>query len=187
MTKLLEYVGLYSFGFTLMGAHTIGVPSTLGVASFWIGVTTLFLTTGLLAWREAPSHLARWRRPKVVAPVTLPEFVPLYEVALQAYEDANGRIAAEFARFTMNGSVLTWYAYFWMDRIQFYGMEPPSRVREPVRVSGFAQFDFEQILDTIIIKERYGDRRWEQIALKREDVPGALAAVREYDRPKPNA
>jgi hypothetical protein len=130
-------------------------------------------------WANSATH----RAPQIEPPISL------FEAATRAYEQTRDSEASLFAVETAksNDETLTWYCRAMTiphngkpTLITLKGNQPPSRIIEPIEMRLFNRYDFEVENGAIILKERHGNLRFENLSVDPADLAGAIKEMRTW-------
>lgn len=115
--------------------------------------------------------------------------VPLMEAARRAYEQTKDREVSIFpyALSKSDDDILTWYCNAMTishegkpPLIKLYGNQPPSRIIEPIEVQLFNRYDFEVDGGSIILKERNGRFRFENLSVDPAELEEAIKQMSKW-------
>jgi hypothetical protein len=113
--------------------------------------------------------------------------IPLLEAATRAYEQTRDREVSifPFALADSNDDILTWYCRAMTIShngkpalITLRGNQPPSLIIEPIETQLFNRYDFEVERNAIILKERHGRLRIENLSVDPLELDGAIRQLR---------
>ncbi|RXH06399.1 hypothetical protein EAS54_38685 [Bradyrhizobium guangzhouense] len=111
------------------------------------------------------------------------------EAARRAYEQTRDREVSIFpyALSKSDDDILTWYCNAMTishegkpPLIKLYGNQPPSRIIEPIEVQLFNRYDFEVDGDSIILKERNGRFRFENLSVDPAELEEAIKQMSKW-------
>jgi hypothetical protein len=114
------------------------------------------------------------------------EMLPLMEAAAQAYEQTRENPAALMAEASANTNddIITWYCCAMAapgdhktPSVSIWGTRPPSRLSEPISHRLFGGYDFIIENQSLILKERGGKGRYEDLSVKTRDAYAAIASI----------
>jgi hypothetical protein len=111
------------------------------------------------------------------------EYISLEDAAREAYGRSRGTSVSEMAERASHP--LIWYVYFFFvtSKTPIYGNMKFSSKRERVQLQGFAPM---MEGDHIIMREQWGGKRiWENLCMKRTDLPAAFEKLEELGREVP--
>jgi hypothetical protein len=118
--------------------------------------------------------------------------ISLHEAAMRAHEQLRHHDVSIFGEAIAKSEIdlLSWYS----DRmitpqngkpalVTLYGRQPPSRIIEPIDVAYLSRYVFAEVdggKETIILQERYGDKRFIDLCLDENEVAAAIAEMKAW-------
>src|SRR5262249_49029307 len=150
-----------------LGEHSVAVLATV----FFVALAASALVViAILGYRKERAPPARARDEGRIS---------LMEAATRAYEQTRNRPVARFAE--AEGSddrILTWYCNFMTrpdhgrpPRVTLWGKRPPSRLNE--KISVLSNYDFKAENGAIVLRERMGNVRYQDLTVARSEVDAA--------------
>jgi hypothetical protein len=165
-----------------LGEHSVAVLATV---FFLALVASALVVVAILAYRKEKVPAAR-------APGR--GRISLMEAATRAYEQTRNRPVARFAELPAsrkfindsNDRILTWYCNYMTrpdhgrpPRVTLWGKRPPSRLDEKIDV--LSNYDFEVENGAIVLRERMGNVRYQDLTVASSEVDAAIREMAEFE------
>jgi hypothetical protein len=115
--------------------------------------------------------------------------ISLFEAATRAYEQTRDEEASifAFACAESDDDILTWYCRAMTiphngkpTLIKLMGNQPPSRIIEPIEMKLMNRYDFEAKEGAIILKERNGKLRFENLSVDLAELTAAIQEIKSW-------
>jgi hypothetical protein len=121
------------------------------------------------------------------------------EAATRAYEQTRNRPVARFAELPFsvstkvlndsNDRILTWYCNFMTrprddgrpPRVTLWGKHFPSRLNEKINIAILSNYDFHVENGAIVLRERMGNVRYQDLTVARSEVAAAIREMAELE------
>jgi hypothetical protein len=161
------------------GEHSVAVLATV----FFLALAASALVViAILGYRKEKAPPAR-------APSG--GWISLMEAATRAYEQTRHRPVAIVAEAfgNSNDQILTWYCNA-MTRprdhgrpplVTLRGNRPPSRLNDKIDVGVLSNYDFHVENDEIVLQERTGNVRYQNLVVARSEVAAAIKEMAERE------
>jgi TIR domain-containing protein len=127
-----------------------------------------------------PTASARAVNRRAISPTRHPlPLVPFEQVARTAYDQTRHTIVGYAAESMGGGGVLTWYGHALWDRMPIFGVWTHALSHEEIPREDRNKYIMELDEGRIVLRERYDAGRFEDIKVRRRDVPAALQSIRD--------
>jgi hypothetical protein len=155
-----------------LGEHSVAVLATV---FFVVLAASAVVVIAILGYRKEKAPSAR-------APSG--GRISLMEAATLAYEQTRNRPVASFAEAfgNSNDQILTYYCYAMTRSLDYgrpplvalQGKRPPSRLNEKIDVALLSNYDFHVENGAIVLRERMGNVRYQDLTVARSEVDAAI-------------
>jgi hypothetical protein len=158
-----------------LGGTALGILAAFGqpLIGWWVSGPIMGICAVVAAWGFWPI-VSNFSWPWETADISL------FAAVTEAYGSTRGTSVSEMAEHTSD-SPLFWYIYYFdgVAKIPIYGNLRFSPKRERVELNNYTP---ELIGNRIILKERYGNKIWENLCVKRSDLKVAFKRLKKTVR-----
>jgi hypothetical protein len=166
-----------------LGEHSVAVLATVFFLVLAASALVVLALLGFLKEKAPPALAPNGGR------------ISLMEAATRACEQTRNRPVARFAEMPVsrrflnesNDQILTWYCNYMTrprddgrpPRVTLWGKRPPSRLDE--RLDALSNYDFEVENGAIVLRERMGNVRYQDLTVASSEVNAAIREMAEFE------